>query len=79
MTGAPAGLHPEAVFAMQQDKPKGRLKTVSDAKQIRHMRQNLLWPVHLLPLPEGASRILLQDDGATHRVQIILGSGIRVH
>ena len=25
------------------------------------------------PLPEGASRILLQDDGATHRVQIILG------
>jgi hypothetical protein len=40
---------------MQQDKPKARLKTVSDAKQIRHMRQNLLWPVHLLPLPEGAS------------------------
>src|SRR4029453_19020968 len=40
---------------MQQDKPKGRLKKVSDAKQIRHMRQNLLWPVHLLPLPEGAS------------------------
>jgi cyclic beta-1,2-glucan synthetase len=25
------------------------------------------------PLPDGASRILLQDDGATHRVQIILG------
>jgi hypothetical protein len=40
---------------MQQDKPKARLKTVSDAKQIRHLRQNLLWPVHLLPPPEGTS------------------------
>ena len=40
---------------MQQDKPKARIKTVSDATQIRHLRQNLLWPVHLLPLPEGAS------------------------
>src|SRR5215472_14326485 len=48
----PAGVHPEAVFAMQQDKPKARLKTVSD---VRHLRQNLLWPVHLLPLPKGAS------------------------
>jgi cyclic beta-1,2-glucan synthetase len=25
------------------------------------------------PLPHGASRILLRDDGATHRVQIVLG------
>ena len=40
---------------MQQDKPKAGLRTVSDAKQIRHLRQNLLWPVHLLPLQEGAS------------------------
>ena len=40
---------------MQQDKPKAGLRTVSDAKHIRHLRQNLLWPVHLLPLQGGAS------------------------
>ena len=40
---------------MQQDKPKIGLRTLSDAKQVRHLRQNLLWPVHLLPLQGGAS------------------------
>ena len=50
-----AGLPPGVVFAMQQDKPKSGLRTVSDAKHIRHLRQNLLWPVHLLPLQEEAS------------------------
>ena len=56
LIGTLAGLDPGvAKFAMQQDTPKAGLRTVSDAKQIRHLRQNLLWPVHLLPLQEEAS------------------------
>src|SRR5262245_9469255 len=40
---------------MQQEKPKEGIGALSDAKQIRHLRQLLLWPVQLLPLQEGAS------------------------
>ena len=39
---------------MQQDTPAARLEAPGDAKQIRHLRQILLWPVQLLPLQEGA-------------------------
>jgi hypothetical protein len=39
---------------MQQDNPAARFEAPGDAKQIRHLRQILLWPVQLLPLQEGA-------------------------
>ena len=39
---------------MQQDSPASTLKVPADAKQIRHLRQILLWPVQLLALQEGA-------------------------
>jgi len=37
-----------------QDTPRAGLTTGSDTKQIRHLRQILTWPVHLLPLQEDA-------------------------
>jgi hypothetical protein len=37
---------------MQQDNTKAGLKTASDARQIRHLRQILLWPVQLLPIKD---------------------------
>jgi hypothetical protein len=37
---------------MQQDDRKAGLKTATDAKQIRHLRQILTWPVYLLPLED---------------------------
>jgi hypothetical protein len=40
---------------MQQDNPAARLETSGADKQIRHLRQILLWPVYLLPLQEGAA------------------------
>lgn len=39
---------------MQQETPATRLEAPPGAKQIRHLRQILLWPVHLMPLQEGA-------------------------
>ena len=39
---------------MQQDSPAARLEAPGDAKQIRHLRQILLWPVYLLPLEKEA-------------------------
>ena len=39
---------------MQQDSPAARLEAPGDAKQIRHLRQILLWPVYLLPLQKEA-------------------------
>src|SRR5689334_5260552 len=37
---------------MQQDSAAASRATPADLKQIRHLRQILLWPVHLLPLKE---------------------------
>src|SRR5262245_6204463 len=39
---------------MQQDSAAASRATPADLKQIRHLRQILLWPVHLLPLKEEA-------------------------
>ena len=39
---------------MQQDSAAASRATPADTKQIRHLRQILLWPVHLLPLKEEA-------------------------
>ena len=35
---------------MQQDSAAASRATPADTKQIRHLRQILLWPVYLLPL-----------------------------
>ena len=40
---------------MQQEAPATRLESPPAAKQIRHLRQILLWPVQLLPLQEGGT------------------------
>jgi hypothetical protein len=39
---------------MQQDSAAASRATPADLEQIRHLRQILLWPVHLLPLKEEA-------------------------
>ena len=39
---------------MQQDSAAASRATPADTKQIRHLRQILLWPVYLLPLKEEA-------------------------
>src|SRR5262245_65606207 len=43
-----------ASMPMQQDSAAASRAMPADLKQIRHLRQILLWPVYLLPLKEGA-------------------------
>ena len=63
MIGTLAGLHPRAAKFAIAGQPKAGLRTVSDAKQIRHLRQILLWPVYLLPLQEERAAAPLGASG----------------